>query len=193
MGKRHKDSLRQGLLTVFYGPMFSGKTSRIIAMLHVLSSQGKKGIIVKPSLDTRYGTESVVHNHDGRKEIAYIVDHTKPEVLLKKSIKTDVVIIDEIQFFPYKNILPVISYFRKMGISVVVAGLLYDYRRVPFETTSQLLGIADDCIELTSVCQVCGQTARHSQRINGGTRQVAVGERDQYQAVCSRCHVVYKG
>jgi len=85
----------------------------------------------------------------------------------------------------------VIAGLRKHGIDVVAAGALYDYRRMPFGCMFELVGIADEYLELVSICQKCGRLARHSERTAGSTSQVDVGGSDKYIAVCEHCHKVF--
>jgi thymidine kinase len=101
------------------------------------------------------------------------------------------VIFDEVQFFDKEKIKKVIAILKKRGIHVIAAGLLYDYTRHPFGATPELIGLADEWLELMSVCQKCGALARHSERVKGGKEQIFVGA-SEYIAVCEKCHRIYK-
>jgi thymidine kinase len=114
--------------------------------------------------------------------------------MIKKVLESeaDAVIIDEVQFFNKEKIKQAIKILRDKGLQVIAAGLMYDFRRQPFGATADLLGLADESLELKSVCQKCGSFARHSERVKGSKSQVEVGAADKYIAVCEKCHRIYR-
>ena len=197
MKKSSPSSIKRskGRLTVIAGPMFSGKTGKLVAMVDVFTRMGHKVLTVKPKLDNRYGGKNEIHSHDHRATEAMLIDGLAPEVVIEQILKTgaDKVIFDEVQFFDKAKVLRVISTLKKKGIHVIAAGLLYDYKRQPFGATQDLLGLADERLELFAVCQKCGSLAMHTERVGGGSaRQIEVGAADKYIAVCEKCHKVYK-
>ena len=184
----------KGRLTVVAGPMFSGKTSKLVAMVEVFTRMGYRVLTVKPKLDNRYGGKKEIHSHDHKKTPAIAVDGESPESIIQKIIATgsDKVIFDEVQFFDKDKVMQVIAVLRKMGIHVIAAGLLYDYQRKPFGATPDVMGLADERLELFAICQNCGSLARHTQRNKGGKGQIVVGAADMYTAACEKCHRIYK-
>lgn len=185
---------RLGRLTVVAGPMFSGKTSKLVAMVEVFTRMGYKVLTVKPKLDNRYGGKNEIHSHDHKSTAAIVVDGEAPKVIIDKILETgaDKVIFDEVQFFDKKKVMKVIDNLRSRGIHVIGAGLLYDYQRKPFGCTPDLMGLADERLELFAICQHCGSLARHTQRMKGGKGQIVVGAADMYTAACEKCHKIYK-
>lgn len=184
----------KGRLTVIAGPMFSGKTSKLVAMVEVFTRMGHKVLTVKPKLDNRYGGLREIHSHDHKKTPAIIVDGETVKSILAKILATgaDKVIFDEVQFFKKHKIMKVIDALRVKGIHVIAAGLLYDYQRKPFGSTPDLLGLADESVELYAICQKCGGIARHTERTGGGKGQIVVGASDMYIASCEKCHIIYR-
>ena len=185
---------RRGRLTVVAGPMFSGKTSKLVAMVEVFSRMRHKVLTIKPKLDDRYGGKEEIHSHDHKKTPAIVVDHEKPEEVISKNLADDAddVIFDEAQFFNKTKLMRVIETLRNRGVHVIAAGLLYDYRRKPFGAMPDLLGVADEQLELFAICQRCGRLARHLERIGGGKGLIEVGGAEKYIAVCEKCHRIYK-
>ncbi len=185
---------RRGKLTVVAGPMFSGKTSKLVAMVEVFTRMGHTVLTVKPKLDNRYGGKDEIHSHDHKSTAAIVVDGESPESIIEKILASgaDKVIFDEVQFFEKDKVMYVIDVLRKKGIHVIGAGLLYDYQRKPFGSTPDLLGLADERLELFAICQNCGSLARHTQRMKGGKGQIVVGAADMYTAACEKCHRIYK-
>jgi thymidine kinase len=174
--------------------MFSGKTSKLVAMVEVFTRMGHRVLTVKPKLDNRYGGKDEIHSHDNKKTPAIVVDGETPDVIIQKILETgaDKVIFDEVQFFEKRKVMKVIEYLRNQGIHVIAAGLLYDYQRKPFGCTPDLIGLADERLELFAICQRCGSLARHQERLKGGKGQIEVGGADKYIAVCEKCHRIYK-
>lgn len=191
---RGVSSRGNGRLTVIAGPMFSGKTSKLVAMVEVFTRMGHTVLTVKPKIDNRYGISSEIHSHDHRKTPAILVDGETPESIINKIIASgaDKVIFDEVQFFDKAKVLRVVSTLRKRGIHVIAAGLLYDYQRRPFGATPDLMGLADENLELFAICQNCGNLARHTQRLKGGKGQIEVGAADKYVAACEKCHRIFR-
>ena len=185
--------MKRGKLTVIAGPVFSGKTSKLVAMVEVFTRMGHKVLTVKPKLDNRFGGKDEIHSHDHKRTDAIVVDGEAPEIIIQKIMETgaDKVIFDEVQFFEKEKVMHVIEILRKKGIHVIGAGLLYDYQRKPFGCTPDLLGLADERLELFAICQKCGSLARHTERKKGGKGQIVVGAADKYIASCERCHRIF--
>lgn len=183
----------KGKLTVIAGPMFSGKTGKLVGMVDVFTRMGHKVLTVKPKIDNRYGGKEEIHSHDHKKSKAIIVDGETPEVIIEKILKTgaDKVIFDEVQFFDKEKVKKVIALLRAKNIHVIAAGLLYDYKRQPFGVTPELMGLADERLELYAVCQKCGGLARHTERTKGPKGQIVVGAAESYIASCDKCHRIY--
>ena len=54
-----------GHLTVICGPMYGGKTTELLKrVLWAKNGQGKKVLVLKPAMDTRYSSSRIV-SHDG--------------------------------------------------------------------------------------------------------------------------------
>lgn len=188
-----KPKRSKGKLTVIAGPMFSGKTGKLVALVEVFTRMGHRVLTVKPSIDSRY-SQNEIYSHDHRKTPALVVDGLSPESIIGAITKqaVDKVIFDEVQFFDKEKVLEIIKKLKKLGVHVIASGLMYDYMRKPFGATPELMGLADERLELMAVCQKCGSLARHSERVKGGKTQVDVGAADKYIAVCEKCHKIYR-
>jgi thymidine kinase len=189
-----KKQQAKGKLTVIAGPMFSGKTGKLVALVEVFTKMGYRVLTVKPAIDKRYSKINEIHSHDHRKSRALVADHEHLDGLMEKILETkaDKVIFDEVQFFNKDEVKEIIINLRKKGIHVIAAGLLYDYMRRPFGVTPDLMGLADERLELFAVCEKCGSLARHTQRLRGGKSQIVVGAADRYIAACENCHRIYR-
>jgi thymidine kinase len=111
---------------------------------------------------------------------------TAAEILEKLDHKTEVVGIDEGQFFdPF--LVNVCNQLADMGKRVIVAGLDQDYLGKPFEPMPQLLAIAEYISKTLAICMRCGNPANHTQRLVSSTDRVVVGGSETYEARCRRC------
>lgn len=183
-----------GKLTVIAGPMFSGKTSKLLAMISVFERMGYTVLTVKPAIDVRYSMREEIHSHDHRTSDAIVVNGESPEEIITHITNhtPDKIIFDEVQFFDSEKIKQVILELKKKKYHVIAAGLMYDYERKPFGATTDLVGLADERIELYAVCQKCGSKARHSERVKGSKKStIDVGAANKYIAVCEKCHKIY--
>lgn len=186
--------MKKGKITVIAGPMFSGKTSKLVGMIDVFGRMGFRVLTVKPSIDIRYSGLPEIHSHDHKTSKAIVVNGETPEEIIARILadKPDKIIFDEVQFFDKEKILTVVKKLKKLKLHVICAGLLYDYQRKPFGATADLIGLADESLELFAICQKCGSLARHSERVKGSKSKIDVGAADKYIAVCEHCHRIYR-
>ncbi len=184
---------RKGRLTVIAGPMFSGKTTKLLAIYYVLQKLKRATMCFKADLDA-FGGIGHANSHDDRRLPVIFIKPSHPERILKYVNKKEVqaVIIDETNFFPKKRMLKTVKKLLSWGIDVYANGLLYDYRRKEFGATLELFKIADQKIKLYAVCMRCGMKAEHTERISGGIKQKISDNKAEYIASCAKCHLIYK-
>lgn len=193
--KRNKP--QKGKLTVIAGPMFAGKTTKLLTLFSVLSNLGYSILCFKAEALSNGGMGHT-KSHDERPLPVIYIDMYKPQKILDYVGRQGInkVIIDNINFFPKIRFMNVVSTLLKQGIDVYVNGLIYDYRRVEYGATKALMKIADETIEQFSICMRCGAKAAHTERIAGTTEQ-SIGTTGKvtakYIAVCVDCHKIYRG
>ncbi|MGI4738786.1 MAG: thymidine kinase [Janthinobacterium lividum] len=174
----------RGWLEVICGSMFSGKTEELIRRLTRARIARQRVEIFKPALDTRYHTQDVVsHNQNSIRSTPV---QSPAEILLLAGGSTDVVGIDEAQFFD-ESLVEVCKQLADSGIRVIVAGLDMDYRGRPFGPMPALLATAEFVTKVHAVCVCCGELAAYSYRIAASEKQVLLGETDSYEARCRPC------
>ena len=115
-----------------------------------------------------------------------VLAQTGDEILKKVDHRTEVVGIDEGQFFDPK-LVDVCNQLADMGKRVLVAGLDQDYLGKPFEPMPQLLAVAEYITKTLAICVRCGSPANHTQRLVSSTDRVVVGGSEAYEARCRRC------
>jgi thymidine kinase len=184
---------RPGYIEVISGCMFAGKTEELIRRIKVLEFAKKNVLVFKPALDNRYSDTKVV-SHGGSSVDSIVVDNAR-SILDFIRDDTDVVAIDEVQFFD-KDIMLVCDYLAKKGVRVMAAGLDTDFRAEPFGVMPQLITDAEFVTKLTAVCMKCGAPATRTQRLVNGRPAsyhdpiIMVGASEAYEARCRHCHEV---
>ena len=188
-------ALPLGQLVVIDGPMFSGKTSRLLELLERELIAGRKLELFKPQIDNRYSASEVV-THKGLKLPAKVVPMTKAGVRLmaRMSSLVDVVGVDEAQFWPTMLELPKeLERMSYAGKRVYVSVLNRDHTGEPFGNAMELLARADVIHSLSAVCVRCGGEAYFTQRTSEGREifgpQVVVGLKELYEPRCRSCYV----
>lgn len=88
---------QSGWLEVICGSMFSGKSEELIRRIRRAQFAKQEVKVFKPTIDNRYSEDAVV-SHNGNSVIAIPVA-TPAELFRYISATTDVVAIDEVQFF----------------------------------------------------------------------------------------------
>ena len=175
-----------GWIEVIAGSMFSGKSEELIRRLRRAKIARQKVQVFKPDIDSRYSQDHIVSHSEMRHESANI--HSAEEVLLKVEPDTEVVGIDEGQFFD-NALVEVATTLARRGVRVIIAGLDQDYTGKPWEPMPQLLAIAEYITKTHAICMKCGQPANYSQRTFESDERVAVGASGMYEARCRRCFV----
>ncbi len=182
-----------GWIEVICGSMFSGKTEELIRRVKRAVIAKQQVQVFKPQLDTRYTRERIT-SHNGLDFHAAAVVHAA-DILDALDAKTEVVAIDEAQFFDW-SITEVCDALADRGLRVIVAGLDLDFRGEPFGPMPVLMAQAERVDKLQAICQRCGAPASRTQRLINGKPAayddpvILVGAEEVYEARCRVCHVV---
>lgn len=174
-----------GQIEVICGSMFSGKTEELIRRLRRARIARQRIQVFKPAVDARWDPQAVVTHAQDRFEAVRVADSA--ELLRSVDDRTDVVGVDEVQFFD-AGIVVALNRLANSGRRVIVAGLDQDYLGQPFEPMPQLMAIAEYVTKTLAVCVRCGAPANRSQRLLAGDGgRVLVGASEAYEPRCRRC------
>ncbi|QIK70877.1 thymidine kinase [Erysipelothrix sp. HDW6C] len=185
---------QEGYVEVITGCMFAGKTEELIRRINTLKYANKNILVFKPAVDNRYSDDEVV-SHAGTRVRSVVID-SAVKILEYVTDETDVVAIDEVQFFD-DEIVKVCDHLALQGKRVMVAGLDMDFRGEAFGVIPKLMTTAEFVTKLTAVCTKCGAPATRSQRLVNGEPAsyndpvVLVGASEAYEARCRHDHIVY--
>mgnify|MGYP003693765867 CR=1 FL=1 len=178
---RHQPN--QGWIEVIVGSMFSGKSEELIRRLRRAQIARQKVQIFKPTIDTRYADDHIV-SHSEMRIPSRARARPRASCSTWSRRDTEVVGIDEGQFFDQRAAGGRATTLANRGKRVIVAGLDQDYLGKPFEPMPQLLAIAEYITKTLAICMVCGNPANHTQRLVPGGDRVLVGAQGTYEARC---------
>ena len=177
----------EGKIELILGPMFSGKSTRLIELMRKYVYKAKKTIMVKYYADQRYSEKSEVVTHD---LIKYDSINCK---LLRNSFDTlkqyDVIGIDEGQFFA--DLVEVCEELALMGKIILIAALNGDFRMEPFPVIQRIISKSDKIKLLKAYCFNCHKDAKFSLRIVQSNETVLIGAGEAYKPACRECHVFF--
>ena len=174
---------------MYCGPMFSGKTSKILTLSNQFDKVGVSNVIINHASDTRYTSKSELVSHDGVSKQCVLSSTLREYHDPSEETTIDAFFINEGQFFP-----DIVSWTMDMVNypnckKVYISGLDADYQRKEFGNWLSLLPFADSIEKLRSVCGVCrDKSSVFSMRNVEGTQQVMVGSAVTYTPVCRMCY-----
>lgn len=181
-----------GYLQLIIGPMFAGKTTKLIEEAKKVSREDS--IRINHSINTRYNEKhggNIFCSHDEQVlgdviNLDNLCDITKFDQY--KDAKY--IFIEELQFF--KDALEVIvTMVDRDGKCVIAAGLDGTYLREPFGDVLKLIPYSDNTVKLLAKCDVCGKDAPFTKKFGGKgdgkvERDIEVGGKDIYLPVCRK-------
>ena len=190
-----------GWLSIYMGPMFSHKTSRLISDLSIHSQVGDKVLyIVHKGSEKRNVTSSTSVPLDGRYEISTHnpVYNKLPSEIHSKAVNKlsevditnySVIGIDESQFFD--DLEECVIKWLDSHKRIICSGLDGSSSRKPMGSLLKLIPHADKVIKLCAKCYYCAQNkfvdlqdAPFTLRITNHIEEKVIGGGDIYKPVC---------
>jgi len=167
--------------------MYSGKSTEITRIANKYKILKKKILLINHSLDNRYANNNI-STHNKIMMNCTSVDDLQSLKLTESYINSEIVIVDEAQFF--KDLFQfVINGAEVDNKTMIVVGLNGDSDRNPFGDILKLIPYCDSVKKLDAFCVTCGDgTLAHFSKkiINTTTGQIHVGTEDSYIAVCRK-------
>jgi thymidine kinase len=182
-------------LEIFVGPMFSGKSTRLIQIYKIHAYiDPKKVCVINHISDQRYCGKDELSTHDQLK-IPCISLKTLYEVKQVVSWEDiDTFLINEAQFFGNLKCF-VLEMVEKWGKNVVLFGLDGDSERRPFGQIIDLIPYCDRVEKLKSLCSMCRngcQAIFTHRKMVAEHAQTLVGTEKEYEAVCRKCYLMFR-
>lgn len=194
---------KSGYLEIILGPMFSGKTSRLVEIYNQCNFCNISVAVINHCIDNRYDDE-LLSTHDKIKIPCIKTDklfdvwtdyiNMEDNVAIVPRIKdkfkvatSDVILINEGQFFP--DLMDFVRRVLEHNKQVYICGLDGDFERKKFGQLLDLIPLCDKVHKLTSLCSLCknGTKGIFSMRLTNEKEQTVVGS-DNYIPVCRSCY-----
>ena len=180
-------------LHFYYSAMNAGKSTTLLQSSYNYNERGIDTLIYVPAIDNRYGVGKVT-SRIGLQADAHMLsqsDDIYSDVVdrLAENNNLGCVLVDEAQFLTKKQVFQLARVTIDCKMPVLAYGIRTDFQAEPFEGSLYLLAIADQLIELKTICH-CGRKATMNLRINekGDAvrmgEQVEIGGNERYVATC---------
>jgi len=176
-----------GYLEIILGPMFSGKTTKLINIYKKNEFCNIPVLVINYKDDNRY-SDDMLSTHD-KIMIPCIKTDKLFNLINDKVINIDdykVILINEGQFFP--DLIEFVKHLLNNKKSIYVCGLDGDFEQKKFGNILDLIPLCNDVYKLHSLCYNCknGNNGDFTKRISNEKEQVIIGS-DNYVPVCRKC------
>jgi thymidine kinase len=178
----------------YYSAMNAGKSTVLIQSSYNYQERGMRTLVFVPAIDTRAGGGRV-KSRIGIEAPALVLQPNEDILAHVRSSHAaqpvSCVLVDEAQFLTRGQVEQLTDIADELRIPVLCYGLRTDFQGQLFPGSAALLALADNLIELKTICH-CGRKATMNLRIGPGGRavkegaQVEIGGNDRYVAMCRR-------
>jgi thymidine kinase len=181
-------------LYFYYSAMNAGKSTVLLQSSYNYQERGMRTMLFIPALDTRAGPGRI-ESRIGLASDAIVI--AAEDDLLERVRAAHAerpvacVLVDEAQFLTPAQVRQATDIADTLRIPVLCYGLRTDFQGRLFPGSAELLAVADNLIELKTICH-CGRKATMNLRIGADGRavrvgaQVEIGGNDRYVAMCRR-------
>ena len=151
---------------MYVGPMFGGKTTRMLSQLERYEYQGIDTIVFKPQIDGRFGVDVVTHTGQAR-ECLLVNSGFQIEQMVSATLGSDpcVIAVDE-AFMIHGSGDALVNLFRR-GHSILVASLQLSSDGTPYEEVQKLFPYATYVAVCPAVDPISKQDAFYTEKYGG--------------------------
>ena len=205
-----------------YGAMNCGKSTRLMQDAHNYEERGMKVSVIKHSKDKKAG-DMLESRIGLKRKVDYLVTPEDDMISYLASIykngvacilglifnfidiiydiiskhrtkyNLDCILVDEAQFLTKKQIDTLYVFAKQYDIPIMCYGLRVDFLGELFPGSERLFAIADELVELQTICS-CGHQARFNARLNKNGEYVTKGSQvaidgidATYESMCGDC------
>jgi thymidine kinase len=178
----------------YYSAMNAGKSTALLQSSHNYHERGMRTLLFMPAVDTRAGLGRIESRIGlgAEAQVLRTADNIFEQVRLAHETRpVACVLIDEAQFLTPAQVGQCTDIADLLQVPVLCYGLRTDFQARLFPGSAALLGLADNLIELKTICH-CGRKATMNLRVGPDGRavregaQVEIGGNDRYVAMCRR-------
>lgn len=180
--------------TLFVGPMFGGKTTRMLSEVDRHSYRGRKIYAFKPLIDDRYKESDIVSHNGGSlkaqtvedgSEILEFLDDWGIYSLSDEDLLIDAPVIAVDEVFMLEGCGEVLSHLFKCGATIIASSIQLNSDGNPFYELKEIMPYATKIEVCPAVCAVCGADAHYTEKTGGRKDfEVEVGGSDIYEPRC---------
>ncbi len=174
--------------------MNAGKSTALLQSNYNYNERGMDTLLFLPKVDAD-ANKNKIHSRIGLNADAISVDTNfdffKYVQNFKNKKKVDAILIDEVQFLTKDQVRQICKISDTLNIPSMCYGIRTDFRGELFEGSSELLALADNLIELKTVCD-CGRKATMVVRLDESGNVITAGEKiqiggnDTYKVFCRK-------
>tara|TARA_Y200000002_G_scaffold343635_2_gene316268 strand:- start:508 stop:1089 length:582 start_codon:yes stop_codon:yes gene_type:complete len=181
-------------LHFFYSTMNAGKSTSLLQSNHNYKENGLNTMIFLPNETSKLSKGQIV-SRIGLKAKAVIANKDFNFINFIKNNKSEnlsCILIDEAQFLTKEQVRQLGLVADRLNYPVMCYGIRTDFRGELFEGSSELLALADNLIELKTICSLCSRKATMVVRKDDSGKvvtegsKVVVGGNDIYMPVCRK-------
>ena len=174
--------------------MNAGKSTALLQSNYNYNERGMDTLLFLPKVDAD-ANKNKIHSRIGLIADAISVDTSFDFFFFfqnfKNKKKVDAILIDEVQFLTKDQVRQICKISDTLNIPSMCYGIRTDFRGELFEGSSELLALADNLIELKTVCD-CGRKATMVVRLDESGKVITAGEKiqiggnDTYKVYCRK-------
>ena len=181
-------------LHFFYSTMNAGQSTSLLQSNHNYKENGLDTMIFLPNETSKLSKGQIV-SRIGLKAKAVIANKDFNFINYIKDNKSEnlsCILIDEAQFLTKEQVRQLGQVADRLNYPVMCYGIRTDFRGELFEGSSELLALADNLIELKTICSLCSRKATMVVRKDDSGKvvtegsKVVVGGNDIYMPVCRK-------
>jgi thymidine kinase len=182
-------------LYFYYSAMNAGKSTMLLQSAYNYKERGMETLIYTPLLDYRFGPgkvssriglHSAAVSFDAELDLYEYTQNKKAQ-----QPRLECILVDEAQFLSKAQVLQLTDVVDKLKLPVLTFGIRSDFQGEPFTGSQYLLVLADEIIEIKTVC-FCGKKAIMNTRIDATGRvvregkQIQIGGNQNYISTCRK-------
>jgi thymidine kinase len=182
--------------TIYTGPMFGSKTTRLIADIDRLKYKKKTVLVLKPSIDKRYDNNFIT-SHSSIRVPAFCVDSGSQITDLVENTfglnEKITIAVDEA--FMIKGIDNCLIDLYKKGHSIIISTIQLDANEIPFDNIKNLMPFATKIEVCPAVCTMCDCDAYFTAALfemSGTSQEDRLGSNDKYEPRCFKHYKFYE-
>ena len=181
-------------LHFFYSTMNAGKSTSLLQSNHNYKENGLDTMIFLPNETSKLSKGQIV-SRIGLKAKAIIANKDFNFINFIKDNKSEnlsCILVDEAQFLTKEQVRQLGQVADRLNYPVMCYGIRTDFRGELFEGSAELLALADNLIELKTICSLCSRKATMVVRKDDSGKvvtegsKVVVGGNDIYMPVCRK-------